>query len=101
MRKESTKYTKDGPGTKGGQSWTPEWLKFDNSYFKEVKVQTDDDLLVLQTDDAVFADEGFRLGGSVVLLLVPPRLLLLVFQVETPLQRFEWPYSILMLLWSF
>lgn len=30
---ESTKYTKDGPGTKGGSSWTPEWLKFDNSYF--------------------------------------------------------------------
>jgi hypothetical protein len=23
--KESTKYTKDGPGTKGGSSWTPEW----------------------------------------------------------------------------
>ena len=31
-----TKYTKDGPGTPGGSSWTPEWLKFDNSYFKEV-----------------------------------------------------------------
>eukprot|EP00955_Chlamydomonas_euryale_P061501 358057-Chlamydomonas_euryale.AAC.2 len=30
---ESTKYTKDGPGTKGGQSWTEEWLKFDNRYF--------------------------------------------------------------------
>ncbi len=30
---EGTKYTKDGPGTKGGTSWTPEWLKFDNSYF--------------------------------------------------------------------
>lgn len=30
---EGTKYTKDGPGTKGGSSWTPEWLKFDNSYF--------------------------------------------------------------------
>ena len=30
---ESTKYTKEGPGTKGGSSWTPEWLKFDNSYF--------------------------------------------------------------------
>ena len=32
--KESTKYTKDGPGNPGGSSWTPEWLKFDNSYFK-------------------------------------------------------------------
>jgi L-ascorbate peroxidase len=35
--KESTKYTADGPGTKGGESWTPEWLKFDNSYFVEVQ----------------------------------------------------------------
>lgn len=31
----STKFTKDGPGSKkGGMSWTPEWQKFDNSYFK-------------------------------------------------------------------
>ena len=30
---ESTKYTKDGPGTPGGSSWTIDWLKFDNSYF--------------------------------------------------------------------
>jgi L-ascorbate peroxidase len=57
--KDATKYTKDGPGTKGGQSWTPEWLKFDNSYFKEVKAQMDPDLLVLQTDDVIFKDEGF------------------------------------------
>lgn len=35
-KKESTQYTAEGPGTKGGQSWTPEWLKFDNSYFLEV-----------------------------------------------------------------
>ena len=27
-----------GPGeTKGGMSWTREWLKFDNSYFRELK----------------------------------------------------------------
>ncbi|AEE82637.1 stromal ascorbate peroxidase [Arabidopsis thaliana] len=32
--KPETKYTKEGPGAPGGQSWTPEWLKFDNSYFK-------------------------------------------------------------------
>uniref|UniRef100_A0A453Q6F6 L-ascorbate peroxidase n=2 Tax=Aegilops tauschii subsp. strangulata TaxID=200361 RepID=A0A453Q6F6_AEGTS len=32
--KPETKYTKDGPGEPGGQSWTAEWLKFDNSYFK-------------------------------------------------------------------
>lgn len=25
---------KDGPGAPGGQSWTVQWLKFDNSYFK-------------------------------------------------------------------
>ncbi|KAK6132295.1 hypothetical protein DH2020_033995 [Rehmannia glutinosa] len=33
--KPETKYTKDGPGAPGGQSWTVQWLKFDNSYFKE------------------------------------------------------------------
>ncbi len=32
--KEKTKYTENGPGTPGGSSWTAEWLKFDNSYFK-------------------------------------------------------------------
>lgn len=31
--KDKTKYTENGPGTPGGSSWTPEWLKFDNSYF--------------------------------------------------------------------
>lgn len=31
---------KDGPGAPGGQSWTVQWLKFDNSYFK---VLCDDD----------------------------------------------------------
>ena len=62
--KESTKYTKDGPGTKdgtkGGSSWTPDWLKFDNSYFINAKEQYDPDLLVLETDDVLFRDEGFR-----------------------------------------
>lgn len=57
---EGTKYTKDGPGTKGGSSWTPEWLKFDNSYFVECKAMRDEDLLVLPTDAALFEDEGFR-----------------------------------------
>jgi L-ascorbate peroxidase len=32
--KDETKYTKDGPGKPGGQSWTADWLKFNNSYFK-------------------------------------------------------------------
>eukprot|EP00244_Chara_vulgaris_P013546 TRINITY_DN778_c0_g1_i1.p1 TRINITY_DN778_c0_g1~~TRINITY_DN778_c0_g1_i1.p1 ORF type:complete len:509 (-),score=94.70 TRINITY_DN778_c0_g1_i1:888-2309(-) len=58
--KESTMYTKDGPGAPGGQSWTPEWLVFDNSYFKEVKAKRDEDLLVLPTDAALFEDEGFK-----------------------------------------
>ncbi len=34
--KEKTKYTENGPGTPGGTSWTIEWLKFDNSYFKAI-----------------------------------------------------------------
>lgn len=57
---ESTKYTKDGPGTKGGSSWTPEWLTFDNSYFVEVKEKRDAELLVLPTDDCLFTDPGFK-----------------------------------------
>ena len=58
--KEATKYTKDGPGIPGGSSWTREWLKFDNSYFKDVKAKTDEDLLVLPTDACLFEDEGFK-----------------------------------------
>jgi L-ascorbate peroxidase len=57
--KASTKYTANGPGTPGGQSWTPEWLAFDNSYFVEIKEQRDEDLLVLPTDACLFEDEGF------------------------------------------
>ena len=37
--KEQTKYTENGPGTPGGTSWTIEWLKFDNSYFKVCTAQ--------------------------------------------------------------
>eukprot|EP00887_Chlorella_sp_A99_P006075 scaffold22.g6075.t1 len=33
--RDSTPHTVRGPGTPGGQSWTPEWLKFDNSYFRD------------------------------------------------------------------
>jgi L-ascorbate peroxidase len=58
--KEETKYTKEGPGTPGGSSWTPEWLHFDNSYFTEVRDEKDPDLLVLSTDRCLFEDEGFR-----------------------------------------
>ncbi|WVZ75048.1 hypothetical protein U9M48_023143 [Paspalum notatum var. saurae] len=66
--KPETKYTKDGPGEPGGQSWTVEWLKFDNSYFKDMKFlsqipweeRKDQDLLVLPTDAALFEDPSFK-----------------------------------------
>ncbi|CAN8246878.1 unnamed protein product [Cochlearia groenlandica] len=58
--KAETKYTKEGPGAPGGQSWTPEWLKFDNSYFKEIKEKRDEELLVLPTDAAIFDDDSFK-----------------------------------------
>ncbi|CAL4887361.1 unnamed protein product [Urochloa decumbens] len=66
--KPETKYTKDGPGEPGGQSWTVEWLKFDNSYFKDMKFlsqiplkdQKEQDLLVLPTDAALFEDTSFK-----------------------------------------
>ncbi|KAK3158178.1 hypothetical protein QOZ80_2AG0133850 [Eleusine coracana subsp. coracana] len=58
--KPETKYTKDGPGEPGGQSWTVEWLKFDNSYFRDIKEQRDKDLLVLATDAALFEDPSFK-----------------------------------------
>ncbi|KAJ8450299.1 hypothetical protein Cgig2_004756 [Carnegiea gigantea] len=58
--KPVTKYTKDGPGTPGGQSWTVQWLKFDNSYFKDVKERNDEDLLVLPTDAVLFEDPSFK-----------------------------------------
>lgn len=62
--KESTKYTKNGPGKPGGSSWTPEWLKFDNSYFQDIKNyiegNVDEDLLVLPTDEVLFKDESFK-----------------------------------------
>ncbi|KAL9396127.1 hypothetical protein Peur_010380 [Populus x canadensis] len=58
--KPETKYTKNGPGAPGGQSWTAEWLKFDNSYFKDIKQRKDDDLLVLPTDAALFEDPSFK-----------------------------------------
>lgn len=64
---DATKYTKDGvpegrpgPGTKGGQSWTADWLTFNNGYFVEVKAKRDADLLVLPTDACLFEDEGFK-----------------------------------------
>ncbi|KAJ4965048.1 hypothetical protein NE237_016897 [Protea cynaroides] len=58
--KPVTKYTKDGPGAPGGQSWTVQWLKFDNSYFKDIKERRDADLLVLPTDAVLFEDPSFK-----------------------------------------
>ncbi|KAJ9166675.1 hypothetical protein P3X46_021387 [Hevea brasiliensis] len=58
--KPETKYTKNGPGAPGGQSWTVEWLKFDNSYFKDIKERRDEDLLVLPTDAVIFEDPSFK-----------------------------------------
>jgi len=62
---ESTKYTKDGPGSqKGGQSWTEEWLKFDNRYFTMLleaeKGTVDAELLQMDTDNALLTDPAFR-----------------------------------------
>ncbi|XP_042385234.1 probable L-ascorbate peroxidase 6, chloroplastic/mitochondrial [Zingiber officinale] len=62
--KPETKYTKDGPGAPGGQSWTVQWLKFDNSYFKEIKERKDEDLLVLPTDAALFEDPNFKVYAT-------------------------------------
>ena len=44
----------------GGSSWTKDWLKFDNSYFKMLKEQDDEDLLVLETDAVLITDAKFR-----------------------------------------
>jgi len=61
---ESTKFTKDGPGTKGGQSWTEEWLVFDNRYFTMLleaeKGTCDPELLQLVTDNCLLTDPAFR-----------------------------------------
>lgn len=49
-------------GTKsfGGMSWTKDWIKFDNEYFKHVQNPTDSDLLILETDAVIFKDPKFK-----------------------------------------
>ncbi|OAE22501.1 hypothetical protein AXG93_4697s1380 [Marchantia polymorpha subsp. ruderalis] len=42
------------------KSWTAEWLKFDNSYFRDIKAQSDEDLLVLPTDKVLAEDPEFK-----------------------------------------
>jgi len=63
-RKAETDYTKEGPGTRGGQSWTEDWLKFNNRYFtmlvEEDKGMANDDLLRLGTDSVLLKDDSFR-----------------------------------------
>ena len=61
--KEKTKYTDKAVAegaTVGGSSWTAEWRKFDNSYFKVLKEQDDEDLLVLEPDGVLMTDPKFR-----------------------------------------
>jgi len=72
LGKEKTKFT-DGSMTQkyvdgsaapykpGGQSWTDQFLIFDNSYFKIMSdPSADEELLKLSTDLSVFDDEKFR-----------------------------------------
>lgn len=60
-----TKYTAKsacpaGVQSPGGSSWTANWLTFDNSYFANAKERSDPELLVLETDRALFDDKEFR-----------------------------------------
>lgn len=48
---------KPGVGLPGGQSWTANWLTFDNSYFKPA---ADPELLRLPTDSVLATDPGFK-----------------------------------------
>jgi len=63
--KKPTEYTKRGcpfagkSMTSGGQSWTKEWLKFDNSYFQGLK-GGDDQLVVFPTDAVLTTDPHFK-----------------------------------------
>jgi len=65
--KKTTKYTcpagystmKPGGSMHGGMSWTKDWLKFDNSYFKMEGVD-DPDLVAFPTDSVLMTDPGFK-----------------------------------------
>jgi len=48
---------KEGLGMTGGQSWTKNWLTFDNSYFIR---DGDESLIVLETDDIIMKDPAFK-----------------------------------------
>ena len=68
--KAETKYTAPGAcpmgtGTPGGASWTPEWVKFDNSYFKLIIEKPDpENLMVLPTDEVLLTDSAFKCAPS-------------------------------------
>ncbi|BAM81015.1 chloroplast ascorbate hydrogen peroxidase, precursor [Cyanidioschyzon merolae strain 10D] len=59
---EGTKYTRAVSGvTKGGSSWTPDWLQFNNMYFKVLMdPNADPELLKLVTDKALVEDPEFN-----------------------------------------
>ncbi|CAE7633648.1 APX8 [Symbiodinium sp. CCMP2456] len=67
----ASKYTKSdclarkdgqkGVGMVGGAAWTKNWLTFDNSYFKDYKLASEDqDLLWFPTDEALHTDPEFK-----------------------------------------
>ena len=57
---------------------TQEWLKFDNSYFKVLKEQDDEDLLVLETDGVLMTDSKFRYWSRNALLYAPSQAFLVL-----------------------
>merc|ERR1719174_658417 len=69
--KHASKYTKsdsvvradgeEGVGMPGGAAWTKNWLKFDNSYYRDYQSAFDDkDLLWFPTDAALHQDPAFK-----------------------------------------
>jgi len=67
----ASKYTKSdclarkdgqkGVGMVGGAAWTKNWLTFDNSYFKDYKLASEDEnLLWFPTDEALHTDPEFK-----------------------------------------
>lgn len=49
-----------GVGMAGGQSWTKQWLKFDNSYFCVPEGADAPELLRLETDACLAKDPAFK-----------------------------------------
>lgn len=82
--KEKEKYTEIAiaeSATVGGSSWTKEWLKFDNSYFKVLREQDDVELLVLETDAVLMTDPKCRFilksfNSLSAVMIIPPVMLM-------------------------